>query len=174
MSFETVKRKRIKTRLLIIDDLHNSANGLRTVAEDPALSGLVEVSFAPLDIATLRVDEQIFEVRMLLFLAIWLAEHFSQCEIKRLRPEEQGLVLFTAQSNVSGVQQNFRTLLKRAKHYGWDTMLDAAAYVPLSRLDLTECDYVDFVPCSWYKVLGHPTGLGSLVVRQRLVCSRRR
>ena len=138
--FETVKRKRIKTRLLVIDDVHNSVNGLRTIAQDPALSGLVEVCFVPLDIVTLRVDEQTFEVSMLLFLAIWLAEPFAQCEIIRLRPEEQGLVLFTAQSNVSGVQQNFRTLLKRAKHHGWDTMLDAAAYVPLSQLDLAECD----------------------------------
>lgn len=74
-------------------------------------------------------------------------------------------MLFTAQSNLSGVVHPLR-LLKSAKEHGWHTLLDAACYVPTTVLDLAAHDFIDFVPVSWYKIVGHPTGLGSLIIKQ--------
>lgn len=90
---------------------------------------------------------------------------FGQAAIQALNPGERGLVLLTAQSNVTGVKHPFQRLLQMAKRHGWDTALDAAAYVPTSPLDLGAHPEIDFLPCSWYKVLGYPTGIGSLLVR---------
>jgi hypothetical protein len=38
--------------------------------------------------------------------------------------------------------------------------------IPTTELDLEKHPYIDFVPVSWYKVVGAPTGLGSLIVRK--------
>ncbi|XP_068716282.1 molybdenum cofactor sulfurase-like [Montipora foliosa] len=46
----------------------------------------------------------------------------------------------------------------------WFVVLDAASYVSTSPLDLTSCT-ADFVPVSFYKMFGFPTGLGALIVR---------
>ena len=43
-------------------------------------------------------------------------------------------------------------------------ILDTAAYVPTNPLNLTEYP-ADFVPISFYKMFGWPTGLGALIVR---------
>ena len=146
--FEDVRRKQIRTRILILDDVHHSVNGIRTVANEDGLKGLVTVTFVPIDGVTLRIDEKIFID-----------------ELNALKADERGLVLFTAQSNLSGVVHDF-SLLKAAKARAWHTLLDAACYCPTSVLDLTLHDYIDFVPVSWYKVVGHPTGLGSLIIKQ--------
>uniref|UniRef100_A0A383VTC1 Aminotransferase class V domain-containing protein n=1 Tax=Tetradesmus obliquus TaxID=3088 RepID=A0A383VTC1_TETOB len=42
-------------------------------------------------------------------------------------------------------------------------MLDAAAYVPTHSLDLSQVQ-ADFVPVSFYKMFGYPSGLGALIV----------
>ncbi|MFZ5912125.1 MAG: aminotransferase class V-fold PLP-dependent enzyme, partial [Chloroflexota bacterium] len=44
-------------------------------------------------------------------------------------------------------------------------LLDAAAYVPTNRLDLSRFK-PDFVPVSFYKMFGCPTGLGALIARK--------
>jgi molybdenum cofactor sulfurtransferase len=44
-------------------------------------------------------------------------------------------------------------------------LLDAAAFVPSSRLDLKAVQ-PDFVSVSFYKIFGYPTGLGCLLVRK--------
>ncbi len=43
-------------------------------------------------------------------------------------------------------------------------LLDAAAYVPSSRLDLSVVK-PDFVTISFYKMFGYPTGIGALLIR---------
>ena len=48
---------------------------------------------------------------------------------------------------------------------GWDVLLDCAAYVPTNRLDLSEVK-PDFVPLSFYKIFGYPTGVGALIARR--------
>jgi selenocysteine lyase/cysteine desulfurase len=52
-------------------------------------------------------------------------------------------------------------------------LLDAAAYLPASRLDLSQV-HPDFVPVSWYKVFGYPTGVGCLVARREALARLRR
>jgi molybdenum cofactor sulfurtransferase len=44
-------------------------------------------------------------------------------------------------------------------------LLDAAAYVPTNRLDLS-CWHPDFVAISFYKMFGWPTGIGCLLARR--------
>lgn len=42
--------------------------------------------------------------------------------------------------------------------------MDAAAYVPTNKLDLSIYK-PDFVPISFYKLFGWPTGIGALIVK---------
>jgi selenocysteine lyase/cysteine desulfurase len=74
------------------------------------------------------------------------------------------LLAYPAQSNFSGVQHPLRWI-EMAHEQGYDVLLDAAAYVPTNRLDLSVVK-PDFVPVSWYKVFGYPTGVGCLIARR--------
>ena len=56
---------------------------------------------------------------------------------------------------------------KKGKYW---VLLDAAAYVPTSRLDLSKYP-ADFVAISFYKMFGYPSGLGALIVRNGLFLS---
>ncbi len=44
-------------------------------------------------------------------------------------------------------------------------ILDGAAFVPTSRLDLSAWT-PDFVAISFYKMFGYPTGIGALLARR--------
>jgi selenocysteine lyase/cysteine desulfurase len=79
-------------------------------------------------------------------------------------PRRRGLLAYPAQSNYSGVQHSLRWI-ETAHEYGYDVLLDAAAYLPSNQLDLSLVK-PDFVPISWYKVVGYPTGVGCLVARR--------
>jgi len=79
-------------------------------------------------------------------------------------PRRRGLFAYPAQSNFSGVQHPLRWI-ELAHEQGYDVLLDAAAYVPSNRLDLSVVK-PDFVPVSWYKVFGYPTGVGCLIARR--------
>ncbi|XP_068582110.1 molybdenum cofactor sulfurase isoform X1 [Cebidichthys violaceus] len=83
------------------------------------------------------------------------------------------LFSYPAQSNFSGrkyplglvrgIQE--RRLYPACDHQGrWFVLLDAASHVSCSPLNLQECP-ADFVPVSFYKMFGFPTGLGALLVR---------
>jgi selenocysteine lyase/cysteine desulfurase len=61
----------------------------------------------------------------------------------------------------------------RAQAAGYDVLLDAAAYVPTSRLDLSIVQ-PEFVAVSWYKVFGFPTGVGCLLARHDALARLRR
>ena len=45
-------------------------------------------------------------------------------------------------------------------------LLDSAAFVPTNRLDLSKWK-PDFVPLSFYKMFGYPTGVGCLLARKK-------
>jgi molybdenum cofactor sulfurtransferase len=75
------------------------------------------------------------------------------------------LLAYPAQSNFTGVQHSLNWIA-RAQAAGWDVLLDAAAFVPTNRLDLTEW-HPDFVTLSFYKIFGYPTGVGALLARKR-------
>jgi selenocysteine lyase/cysteine desulfurase len=76
----------------------------------------------------------------------------------------RGLFAYPAQSNFTGVQHPLRWI-ETAHQHGYDVLLDAAAFAPANRLDLSVVK-PDFVPVSWYKVFGYPTGVGCLIARR--------
>ena len=55
--------------------------------------------------------------------------------------------------------------INEAQASGWDVLVDCAAFVPTNRLDLSRW-HPDFVPLSFYKVFGYPTGVGCLLARR--------
>ena len=85
---------------------------------------------------------------------------------------QRGLFAYPAQSNFSGVQHPL-AWVDRAHAAGYDVLLDAAAFVPTNRLDLSLVK-PEFVPVSWYKMFGYPTGIGCLVARRDALARLRR
>jgi molybdenum cofactor sulfurtransferase len=129
-------------RYLLSTDNHNSVNGIREFA---AAKGAA-VAYVPLTTPELRMDRD--RLRELLDEASTPANN---------------LFAFPAQSNFSGVKHPLE-IIKEAHDRGWDVLLDAAAFVPTSRLDL-DAVRPDFVSISFYKMFGYPTGVGCLLVR---------
>eukprot|EP00727_Mastigamoeba_balamuthi_P011134 m51a1_g6643 putative molybdenum cofactor sulfurase (584) ;mRNA; f:112609-114495 len=84
------------------------------------------------------------------------------------------LFAFPAEDNFAGVKYPLEWVrLFKERQRGeqgtgnWLTLVDAAAYVPTHKLNLTEHP-IDFVAMSFYKMFGYPTGLGALVVRNEV------
>jgi selenocysteine lyase/cysteine desulfurase len=98
----------------------------------------------------------------------------SQLSRELAQPSKEGNNLFAypAQSNFSSVQHPL-DWIARAHDHGWDVLLDAAAFVPTSRLDLSRVK-PDFVPVSFYKMFGYPTGLGALIARKQALAKLHR
>ncbi|GAA2326060.1 aminotransferase class V-fold PLP-dependent enzyme [Streptomyces kunmingensis] len=134
--------------LLLTLDNHNSVNGLREFAR--ARHG--RTTYVPLSGPDLRLDEE--------RLAAALAER------------RRGLFAFPAQSNFSGVRHPLEWI-GRAQEQGWQVLLDAAAYAPTSRLELSRFR-PEFTVLSWYKVFGYPTGVGCLIARHDALAALRR
>lgn len=65
------------------------------------------------------------------------------------------------------------SLVDEAHALGWDVMLDAAAFAPTNRLNLSVVK-PDFVSLSFYKIFGYPTGLGALIMRREAARKMRR
>jgi molybdenum cofactor sulfurtransferase len=130
-------------RYLLTFDNHNSVNGIREFAHARG----AEVTYIPVMLPDMRVDA-------------------SQLDRELARPSTNGHNLFAypAQSNFSSVKHPLEWIEKAHAH-GWDVLLDAAAYVPTSKLDLGRVK-PDFVPISFYKMFGYPTGLGALIARK--------
>jgi len=130
-------------RYLLTFDNHNSVNGIREFAHARG----AEVTYIPIALPDMRVDA-------------------SQLDRELARPSKNGHNLFAypAQSNFSSVKHPLEWIEKAHKN-GWDVLLDAAAFVPTSRLDLSEVK-PDFVPVSFYKMFGYPTGIGALIARK--------
>uniref|UniRef100_A0ACB8FTG6 Uncharacterized protein n=1 Tax=Sphaerodactylus townsendi TaxID=933632 RepID=A0ACB8FTG6_9SAUR len=82
------------------------------------------------------------------------------------------LFSYPAQSNFSGTKYPLAWIeeiksgkLRPVRVPGrWFVLLDAASYVSTSPLDLS-AHPADFVPLSFYKMFGFPTGLGALLVK---------
>jgi selenocysteine lyase/cysteine desulfurase len=134
------------SRLLLTADNHNSVNGIREFARSRGAS----VEYVPLTLPDLRLDTDALD-RMLSLPKSSAANLFA----------------FPAQSNFSGVQHPLE-LIQAAQARGWDVLLDAAAFVPTNRLDLSQVR-PDFVAISFYKMFGYPTGVGCLLVRRDVI-----
>jgi len=130
-------------RFLLTFDNHNSVNGIREFARARG----AETTYVPSEPRDLCVDEKL--------LPRYLTE---------VGGEHHNLFAYPAQSNFSGVQHPL-TWIDQAHAHGWDVLLDAAAYVPSNRLDLSRW-HPDFVALSFYKMFGWPTGVGCLIARR--------
>ena len=129
-------------QFLLFADNHNSVNGIREYCRHAG----AKFNYVPTNVEDLSV---------------------SRDELLKLLDtpgDKNKLFAFPAQSNVSGIQHELNWITK-AQDKGWDVLLDAAAYVPTSTLDLKK-HTPDFVSISFYKIFGYPTGLGCLLIRK--------
>jgi selenocysteine lyase/cysteine desulfurase len=136
-----------RTRLVLTFDNHNSVNGLREFAR----RAHARTVYVPTRAPELRVDTGL------------LTDALSR---------GRGLFAYPAQSNFSGVRHPLEWI-GRAQERGYDVLLDAAAYLPTSLLDLRVVK-PEFVMVSWYKLFGYPTGVGCLVARRDALARLRR
>jgi molybdenum cofactor sulfurtransferase len=138
-------------RFLLTFDNHNSVNGVREFARARGAETIYVPSSAP----ELRVDESL--------LPRYLTE---------VGGDHHNLFAYPAQSNFSGVQHPLEWI-EQAHEHGWDVLLDAAAYVPTNRLDLSRWQ-PDFTALSFYKMFGWPTGVGCLIARREALAKLER
>lgn len=136
---------------LLTFDNHNSVNGLREFAQAKG----APITYVPLDLPDLRVNES----------------HLHRL-LTQAHPGRPNLFAYPAQSNVTGVQHPF-DWIALAQRQGWDVLVDCAAFVPSNRLDLSRW-HPDFVPLSFYKMFGYPTGVGCLLARKSALARLRR
>ncbi|SEE97801.1 aminotransferase class V-fold PLP-dependent enzyme [Streptomyces sp. Ag109_O5-10] len=136
-------------RLVMSLDNHNSVNGLREYARARGA--------ATVYVPGLHIDER----RLLAALAP-----------PGPGKGAGGLLAYPAQSNFTGVQHSL-DWIAAAQAHGYDVLLDAAAFAPTNVLDLSR-HHPDFTAVSWYKVFGHPTGVGSLIARRAALARLRR
>ncbi len=126
----------------LVADNHNSVQGIREFARHKG----ARITYVPLDPFTLCCPD------LHPYLENW----------DETKPN---LFAIPAQSNFSGVQHPLRAI-ELAHELGYDVILDAAAFVPTNRLDLSQV-HPDFVPVSFYKMFGYPTGVGALIARRQ-------
>ncbi|MDA3935417.1 MAG: aminotransferase class V-fold PLP-dependent enzyme [Actinomycetota bacterium] len=136
---------------LLSYDNHNSVNGIREFARSRG----AEIVYVPVRNPELRLDEELIHRG--------LTQH-SPCEHR--------LFAYPAQSNFSGVHHPLEWI-DEAHENGWDVLLDCAAYAPTNKLDLGVIK-ADFVPLSFYKMFGYPTGIGALIARKEALAKLRR
>ncbi|MBG6103367.1 selenocysteine lyase/cysteine desulfurase [Micromonospora vinacea] len=146
--------------LVLTWDNHNSVNGIREYAR----SARAAVRYVPLSGPELRVAES--------DLVAALDAGRGSLARRWGRPGGRGLFAYPAQSNFSGVQHPLGWV-ELAQQRGYDVLLDAAAFAPTNRLDLSIVR-PDFVCLSWYKLFGYPTGVGALLARRTALARLRR
>jgi len=139
------------SRYVLTFDNHNAVNGVREFARAKGAS----ITYVPVVAPELRIDEQKLKA-----------------ELELRDTSVLNLFAYPAQSNFSGAQHPF-TWVEYAQARGWQVILDAAAFVPTNRLDLSVV-HPDFVPLSFYKMFGYPTGLGCLIAKKSALKSLHR
>ena len=138
-------------KYLLTFDNHNSVNGIREFAQ----RGGAAVQYSPVLPPDLRINSARLEA-----------------SLDQIAPNTNSLFAFPAQSNFSGVLHDLGWI-ERAQAKGWDVLLDAAAFAPTNRLDLSQYQ-PDFVSLSFYKIFGYPTGIGALIARKDKITKLRR
>jgi len=128
---------------LLTYDNHNSVNGIREFARTKG----AKINYIPVLLPNLQLDQEELA-----------------CQLQQIEPGSNNLFAYPAQSNFSGVQHSLNWI-EKAKSYGWDVLLDVAAFVPTNALNLSEI-HPDFVSLSFYKMFGYPTGVGLLIARK--------
>jgi len=131
---------------LLTFDNHNSVNGIREYAHAKD----AEVTYVPVALPDMRVDTGSLAASLEMGAA-----------------GKNNLFAYPAQSNFSSVLHPLEWI-ERAHAQGWDVLLDAAAFAPSNPLDLSKYK-ADFVPLSFYKIFGYPTGIGALLARRQVL-----
>jgi selenocysteine lyase/cysteine desulfurase len=139
------------SRFVLTADNHNSVNGIREFASARG----ARLEYVGLTVPDLRVSETSLSAAL-----------------ARGHGARRGLFAYPAQSNFSGVQHPL-SWVHRAQTAGYDVLVDAAAFAPTNRLDLSVVQ-PEFVTVSWYKVFGYPTGVGCLLARRDALARLRR
>lgn len=129
--------------LLLTADNHNSVNGIREYCKNKGGS----YSYCSMNAEDLSINK----------------ENLSS-QLEAHSDKRNKLFGFPAQSNASGVK-HFLSWIRKAQDQGWDVLLDAAAFVPASKLDLAIAN-PDFVCLSFYKIFGYLAGLGCLLIKK--------
>lgn len=132
-------------QFLLLFDNHNSVNGIREFARARGAT----ITYLPIVAPELRIDES------------HLHTYLTYGKEQEQAPH---LFAYPAQSNFTGVQHSLEWIAE-AQANGWDVLLDGAAFVPTNTLDLSRW-HPDFVPLSFYKMFGFPTGVGCLLARK--------
>jgi selenocysteine lyase/cysteine desulfurase len=128
---------------LLTADNHNSVNGIR----DYCSRNNCHYTYVPMNAEDLSINKTELNKQ--------LHAHTDK---------KNKLFAYPAQSNASGTKHALEWI-KTAQRSGWDVLLDAAAFVPASILDLSAVE-PDFVSVSFYKIFGYPTGIGCLLVKK--------
>ncbi|XP_072461369.1 molybdenum cofactor sulfurase isoform X1 [Notamacropus eugenii] len=139
------------SRFYYLTDSHTSVVGIRKIAEAMQVSS---IAVKPEDI---------------------LLSEKSNGALYEPACKTPHLFCYPAQSNFSGTRYplSWIEMLKSGRlspmttRGEWFVLLDAAAYVSTSPLDLA-AHPADFIPISFYKIFGFPTGLGALLVNNRV------
>ncbi|ELP84868.1 molybdenum cofactor sulfurase, putative [Entamoeba invadens IP1] len=92
---------------------------------------------------------------------------FDDIETK-VKTNTQTLFAYPAENNFDGEQYPLEWIDQIERHANWNCVLDAAAYVSHSPLNLTQ-HTPSFVTLSFYKIFGFPTGIGALLVRKDVI-----
>lgn len=121
-------------------DNHNSVNGIREYAASRGA-----------DVRYIRIGTDLRVADL-------------EAQLAGADPGAPNLFAYPAQSNFSGVKHPLEWI-ETARGMGYDVLLDAAAYVPTSPLDLGRVK-PDFATISFYKMFGFPTGIGALLARR--------
>lgn len=140
-----------------LQDNHTSVIGLREIVVQNA-SDVISISHN--DFLTALKEKHV---------SLWRDRH---------KIDGNTLLAYPAQSNFNGFKypidciENIRkgclnNYIKKQLckiNCDWYILLDAATYVSTNKLDMS-IHQPDFVPVSFYKIFGFPTGLGALLVR---------
>lgn len=140
-----------QSALLLTYDCHNSVSGMREFANRKG----AKTTYIPLKKSNLRLNQDTLDT----------------C-LATAQPGVPNLFAFPAESNFSGVQHPLEWIA-RAQAKGWDVLLDAAAFVPTNKLDLSKW-HPEFVDISFYKMFGYPTGVGCLIVKHSALAKLKR
>ncbi len=155
-------------RLVLTADNHNSLNGLRQFAQS-GKSRTVYVPIADTDDLRIRDADVVAALSRKGVCAplAWLGKSRSSAGHRG-----RGLFAYPAQSNFTGVRHPL-SWIRLVQDQGYDVLLDAAAYLPTARLDLSSLK-PEFVMVSWYKLFGPPTVVGCLIARKEALGRLRR
>lgn len=135
------------TSFIVSEDNHNSVHGMRSQAQKAG--------------AKIRYWRTGDDLRLENNLEDIIADE------REGNAERRITVAFPAQSNFNGVKHPLAAV-QEAKDLGATVILDTAAYLPTNALDLQKTP-ADAIVMSLYKILGLPTGVGALIVRNELL-----